>query len=44
MNLKMVAFNQALTGEQLNPKVKYFTANAGLNFSHMVGEKFSYTN
>jgi type IX secretion system PorP/SprF family membrane protein len=35
-------FQPGTTGEQLNPKVKYFTANAGLNFSHMVGEKFSY--
>ncbi len=36
-------FQPGTTGEQLNPKVKYFTANAGLSWQHMPGEgKFSY--
>jgi type IX secretion system PorP/SprF family membrane protein len=35
-------FQPGVTGEQLNPKVKYFTANAGLSFQHMVSEGFSY--
>lgn len=36
-------FQPGTTGEQLNPKVKYFTANAGLNWQHAVGEKFGYS-
>lgn len=36
-------FQPGTTGEQLNPKVKYFTANAGLSWSHAPGEgKFAY--
>ena len=36
-------FQPGTTGEQLNPKVKYFTANAGLSWQHMPGEgRFSY--
>lgn len=35
-------FQVGTTGEQLNPKVKYFTANAGLSFGHAVSEKFAY--
>lgn len=35
-------FQPGTTGEQLNPKVKYFTANAGLSFGHAVSEKFGY--
>ncbi|MBL7765540.1 MAG: PorP/SprF family type IX secretion system membrane protein [Chitinophagaceae bacterium] len=35
-------FQPGTTGEQLNPKVKYFTANAGLNWGHAVSEKISY--
>lgn len=36
-------FQPGTTGEQLNPKVKYFTANAGLNWQHSTGEKFGYS-
>lgn len=36
-------FQPGTTGEQLNPKVKYFTANAGLNWQQAVGEKFGYS-
>jgi type IX secretion system PorP/SprF family membrane protein len=35
-------FQTGLTGEQINPKTKYFTANAGLSWQHLIGEKFSY--
>lgn len=35
-------FQPGTTGELLNPKVQYFTANAGLNFAHAVGDGFSY--
>lgn len=35
-------FQTGTSGEQINPKTKYFTANAGLSWQHAVGEKFSY--
>ncbi len=35
-------FQPGTTGEQINPKVKYFTANAGLSWGHRTGEKFAY--
>ena len=35
-------FQPGTTGEQLKPKVKYFTANAGLMFGHRVSDKFGY--
>ena len=35
-------FQAGTTGEQINPKVKYFTANAGLSWGHRIGEKFAY--
>jgi type IX secretion system PorP/SprF family membrane protein len=37
-------FQPGTTIEQINPKVKYFTANAGLDWQHVTGEsgKFSY--
>ncbi len=35
-------FQPGLTQEQLNPKVKYFTANAGLDWQHAISEKVSY--
>lgn len=36
-------FQPGTTGEQLNPKVKYFTANAGLNWQHSTGDNFGYS-
>ena len=35
-------FQPGTTGEQLNPKVKYFTANAGLSFGHRISDNFSW--
>jgi type IX secretion system PorP/SprF family membrane protein len=35
-------FQPGTTGEQINPKVKYFTANAGLSWGHRVGNHFAY--
>jgi type IX secretion system PorP/SprF family membrane protein len=35
-------FQPGTTGEQINPKVKYFTANAGLSWGHRIGERFAY--
>ncbi len=36
-------FNVGTSGDQLNNKVDYFTVNAGLNWSHAVGDRFGYT-
>ncbi|MEZ5046184.1 MAG: PorP/SprF family type IX secretion system membrane protein [Chitinophagaceae bacterium] len=36
-------FQPGTTGENLNPKVKFFTANAGLNWQHRICENFSYS-
>jgi type IX secretion system PorP/SprF family membrane protein len=36
-------FQPGTTGEQLNPKISYFTANVGLNWQHSTGEKFGYS-
>ena len=35
-------FQPGTTGELINPKVKYFTANAGLSWGHRIGDNFSY--
>ncbi|MBK7763527.1 MAG: PorP/SprF family type IX secretion system membrane protein [Bacteroidetes bacterium] len=35
-------FQPGTTGEQINPKVKYLTANAGVSLGHRLGEKFAY--
>lgn len=35
-------FQPGTTGEQLNPKISYFTANAGINWGHRTGERFAY--
>lgn len=35
-------FQTGLTGEQLNPKTKYFTAAAGLSWQHRISDKISY--
>ena len=36
-------FQPGTTGELLNPKVKYFTANVGLNWQHATGDNFGYS-
>ncbi len=36
-------FQPGTTGELLNPKVKYFTANAGIQWQHAISENFGYT-
>lgn len=36
-------FQPGTTNELLNPKTKYFTANAGINWQHKIGENFSYS-
>jgi type IX secretion system PorP/SprF family membrane protein len=35
-------FQPGTTGELLNPKISYFTANAGMSFSHRISERVSY--
>jgi len=35
-------FQPGLTGEQINPKIQYLTANAGLSWSHRVSDHISY--
>lgn len=35
-------FQPGTTGENLNPKVQYWTANAGLGWQHAINEKISY--
>jgi type IX secretion system PorP/SprF family membrane protein len=35
-------FQPGTTSEQINPKVKYLTANAGIAFGHSLGQHFSY--
>ncbi len=35
-------FQAGTTGEQINPKIKYLTANAGLTWQHAVSEKVAY--
>ncbi len=35
-------FQPGTTGEQINPKIQYFTANAGLSWGHRTGERFGY--
>ncbi|MBL7771884.1 MAG: PorP/SprF family type IX secretion system membrane protein [Chitinophagaceae bacterium] len=35
-------FQPGTTGEQLKPKTKYFTGNAGLAWGHRLGDRFSY--
>lgn len=42
MNFIMADFNQEQPAEQINPKVKYLTANAGVSLGHRLGEKFAY--
>lgn len=36
-------FQPGTTGELLNPKVQYFTANVGLNWQHSITENLGYT-
>ncbi|HMN33515.1 MAG TPA: PorP/SprF family type IX secretion system membrane protein [Chitinophagaceae bacterium] len=35
-------FQPGTSGELINPKVSYFTANAGLSFGHAISEKIAY--
>lgn len=35
-------FQPGTTGELLNPKVNYFTANVGMSWRHQIHDKFSY--